>query len=147
MAVGALFLGLIMDLSSPVISGGHRSSDLTDMEAPMSSNMPSERDQRARRRQVILDCAMDLPHDQILLTSREAADVLSISAALLKKSRIAGVLLGRTPPPHVTLAPTTVRYRLSDLTAWLESALEEATRPSVPKPTRRCTTQGAQAHA
>lgn len=111
------------------------------------SNMPSERDQRAQRRQVILDCAMDLPHDQILLTTREAADVLSLSVALLKKSRVTGALLGRTPPPHVTLAQTTVRYRLSDLTAWLEAVLEEATRPAPPTPTRRRPTQGAQAHA
>ncbi|MCP1317849.1 AlpA family transcriptional regulator [Halomonas sp. 707B3] len=114
-----------------------------------NSKMTSERDKRAQRRREILECAMGLAHDQILLTTSEAADVLSISAGLLKKSRMTHVLLNRTPPPHVALTSTTVRYRLSDITAWLESALEEATRPTAaptPRPTSR-STQGAQAHA
>lgn len=113
-----------------------------------NSKMTSERDKRAQRRELILDCAMDLPHDQILLSTREAADVLSISAGLLKKSRMTHVLLNRTPPPHVALTSTTIRYRLSDITAWLESVLEEATRPATqtPKPASR-STQGAQHHA
>ncbi|PKG50356.1 MULTISPECIES: helix-turn-helix transcriptional regulator [unclassified Halomonas] len=115
-----------------------------------NSKMTSERDKRAQRRELILDCAMDLPHDQILLSTREAADVLSISAGLLKKSRMTHVLLNRTPPPHVALTSTTIRYRLSDITAWLESVLDEATRPTSAKPkpkTASRSTQGAQHHA
>jgi len=101
--------------------------------------------ERAERRRQILASAYGLDPDLILLNTAEAGDVLSVSSGLMKSARASGRLLGRPAPPHVEMSPNVVRYRLGDLTAWLESALEEATRPSAP--TCRRTTQGAQAHA
>jgi len=92
-----------------------------------------ETDARRDRREAIINAAYDLDPALVLLRTSEAADILSVSPSLLRRARVSGQMLGRPAPTHVQL-DTTIRYRLSDLTEWLESALMDATR-------------GAQAHA
>lgn len=102
---------------------------------------------RAERCRQILAAAYDLDPSLVLLTSVEAGDVLSVSDGLMRSARRTGKLLGRPAPPHIEISTNVVRYRLSDLTTWLETVLEEVTRPAPSKTTRRRTTQGDQAHA
>ena len=105
---------------------------------------------RIESREQITAAAYDLDHSLILLTTAEAGDILSVSDGLMRNARRTGKLLGRPAPPHIDISPNVVRYRLSELTAWLESVLEEATRPAAPpklNPPRHRSTQGAQAHA
>jgi hypothetical protein len=96
-------------------------------------NAVSEIDARKARRESIINAAYDLDPTLVLLRTSEAADLLSVSPSLLRGARVSGRMLGRPAPAHVQL-DTTIRYRLSDLTEWLESALKDAT-------------QGTQAHA
>lgn len=76
---------------------------------------------RKERREAIINAAYDLDPSLVLIRPCEAADILSVSPSLLANARSSGRMLGRPAPKHVQL-DTTVRYRLSDLTAWLESA-------------------------
>lgn len=82
---------------------------------------------RAERREAIVTAASGLDPELILLRTDEAADVLSVSTSLLSTSRREGVMLGHPAPAHVKIGPA-IRYRLSDVRAWLESALNAATR-------------------
>lgn len=102
----------------------------------------SEAEARQTRREAIINAAYGLEPSQILLRPSEAADILSVSLSLLANARSTGRMLGRPAPPYLQL-DTTVRYRLSDLTEWLETALKDATRTPGAQPV----TQGAQAHA
>lgn len=81
---------------------------------------------RAERRDAIITAAGGLDPDLILLRTDEAADVLSVSTSLLSTSRRDGVMLGHPAPAHVQIG-SAIRYRLSDVRAWLESALNTAT--------------------
>lgn len=55
-----------------------------------------------------------------LLTDTEAAEILGVSAAFLRKARCIGTLGRATPPPpHIQLGRA-VRYRRSDLDRWLD---------------------------
>lgn len=92
---------------------------------------------RAERRSRILAAAYGLDHSLILLDSAEAGDVLSVSEGLMRSARRTGRLLGRPAPLHIVISTNVVRYRLSDLTTWLEAVLEEATRPPPPSPSAR----------
>jgi len=101
-----------------------------------------ETDARRDRRESIINAAYDLDPTLVLLRTSEAADILSVSPSLLRSARVSGRMLGRPAPAYVQL-DTTIRYRLSDLTEWLESALKGATRTPDDLPA----TRGAQAHA
>lgn len=72
---------------------------------------------------------IDGPDDQ-LLTTEQAAELLGMSAAALRKWRIAKPPQG---PRVVKLTPRTTRYRLGDIRAWLrerrEAALEAYNKP------------------
>jgi excisionase family DNA binding protein len=63
------------------------------------------------------------PHtpDQ-LLTTKEAADFLSLSHKTLEYFRVAG-----GGPRFVKLAPKAVRYRKADLDAWVEASARTST--------------------
>lgn len=82
---------------------------------------------RAVRRDAIIAAACDLDPDLVLLRTAEASDLLSVSPSLLRSARRTGVMLGHAAPAHVQIG-STVRYRLSDVRAWLQSALDVATR-------------------
>lgn len=97
---------------------------------------------RKERREAIINAAYDLDPSLVLIRPCEAADILSVSPSLLANARSSGRMLGRPAPKHVQL-DTTVRYRLSDLTAWLESALEDTSSAPGAKPVA----QGASTHA
>ncbi len=60
-------------------------------------------------------------HDH-LLTTRQAAPVLGVSVAFLERDRWAGARV-----PFIKIGARAVRYRLSDLHAYIESCLREST--------------------
>jgi len=66
--------------------------------------------------------------EQQVLTEPEAAAFLGISAATLKKSRIEGPREGRICAPSHLKIGRLVRYRLCDLSSWLESHIRSASR-------------------
>lgn len=102
----------------------------------------SEAEARKARREAIINAAYDLDPALVLLRTSEAADILSVSPSLLHNARASGRMLGRPAPVYVQL-DTTIRYRLSDITEWLESALKDAARTPGAQPAA----QGAHAHA
>lgn len=63
---------------------------------------------------------------QPLLKSKEVANFLSISEELLRKSRSTGYLLGRPAPTHCKLGRS-VRYKIEDIEAWVDSSRVERT--------------------
>ena len=60
-------------------------------------------------------------HD-LLLTTRQAAPVLGVSIAFLERDRWAGARV-----PFIKIGARAVRYRLSDLHAYIESCLRKST--------------------
>lgn len=54
-----------------------------------------------------------------LLTTKEAAEILGYKPYTLKLARQANKLGGKEPP-KVTMLGTTVRYKKSDLLAWID---------------------------
>ncbi len=60
-------------------------------------------------------------HDH-LLTTRQAAPVLGVSTAFLERDRWAGARV-----PFIKIGARAVRYRLSDLHAYIESCLRKST--------------------
>jgi len=63
-----------------------------------------------------------------LLTTRQAASVISTTEGALRMSRVRRRLFGREAPPWVRIGRA-VRYRRRDLDQWLANAIEEH-RPS-----------------
>jgi len=57
-----------------------------------------------------------------LLTSKEAAPLLGVSVAFLERDRWAGARV-----PFIKIGSRAVRYRLSDLNAYIESCLRQST--------------------
>lgn len=57
-----------------------------------------------------------------LLTSKEAAPILGVSVAFLERDRWAGARV-----PFIKIGSRAVRYRLSDLNAYIESCLRQST--------------------
>lgn len=57
-----------------------------------------------------------------LLTTRQAAPVLGVSVAFLERDRWAGARV-----PFIKIGARAVRYRLSDLHAYIESCLRKST--------------------
>lgn len=57
-----------------------------------------------------------------LLTSKEAAPILGVSVAFLERDRWAGARV-----PFIKIGSRAVRYRLSDLNAYIESCLRQPT--------------------
>ena len=57
-----------------------------------------------------------------LLTTRQAAPVLGVSIAFLERDRWAGARV-----PFIKIGARAVRYRLSDLHAYIESCLRKST--------------------
>jgi excisionase family DNA binding protein len=57
-----------------------------------------------------------------LLTTKEAAEYIGYSEQTLNTSRVSNKKIGGIDPPkHVKIGGRTVRYRLSDLDAWIAS--------------------------
>ena len=68
--------------------------------------------------------------DSSLLTVEQAAELLTLSSSTLNKRRTTG-----GGPPFVKLGRS-VRYRLADVTAWLESRVRASTsEPGAPRAT------------
>lgn len=59
-----------------------------------------------------------------LLTTRQAASVVSTTEGALRMSRVRGRLFGLSAPPWINIGRA-VRYRRADLDRWLASATEE----------------------
>ena len=57
-----------------------------------------------------------------LLTSKEAAPILGVSVAFLERDRWAGARV-----PYIKIGARAVRYRLSDLNAYIESCIRLST--------------------
>jgi len=57
-----------------------------------------------------------------LLTTRQAAPVLGVSVAFLERDRWAGARV-----PFIKIGARAVRYRLSDLHAYIESCIRKST--------------------
>jgi predicted DNA-binding transcriptional regulator AlpA len=57
-----------------------------------------------------------------LLTSKEAAPILGVSVAFLERDRWAGARV-----PFIKVGSRAVRYRLSDLNAYIESCRRQST--------------------
>ena len=57
-----------------------------------------------------------------LLTSKEAAPILGVSVAFLERDRWAGARV-----PFIKIGSRAVRYRLSDLNAYIESCVRQST--------------------
>ena len=57
-----------------------------------------------------------------LLTTKQAAPVLGVSIAFLERDRWAGARV-----PFIKIGARAVRYRLSDLHAYIESCLKKST--------------------
>lgn len=55
-----------------------------------------------------------------LLTTKEAAEYLGYAEQTLRKSRVTGEL-GGVEAPKVTMIGRTPRYKVGDLTAWIDS--------------------------
>lgn len=64
-----------------------------------------------------------------LLTQEQAADILQISPSTLQHLRVSG-RKGRAGPPWIKMGKS-VRYRRSDLDAWIEN---QVVRPSASTP-------------
>ena len=62
----------------------------------------------------------------ILLTTRQAAEFLSIGKSELDRARILGVLSGIEPPPFIRMGKR-VRYAASDLIAWADNFKRQTT--------------------
>ena len=60
---------------------------------------------------------------KLLLASKEASHYLDISDDALRRSRSTGYLLGAPAPKHIKFGRT-VKYRLTDLTDWV-NAIDE----------------------
>lgn len=59
--------------------------------------------------------------ERIALTEKEAAHYLNLGVGTLQKSRSAGKLMGRLPPPPFVKLGRAIRYLKPDLDRWLES--------------------------
>lgn len=57
-----------------------------------------------------------------LLTTKEAAPILAVSVAFLERDRWAG-----TRVPFIKIGSRAVRYRLSDLHAYIDSCVKQST--------------------
>lgn len=57
-----------------------------------------------------------------LLTSKEAAPILGVSVAFLERDRWAGARV-----PYIKIGSRAVRYRHSDLLAYIESCVKRST--------------------
>lgn len=57
-----------------------------------------------------------------LLTTKEAAPILGISIAFLERDRWAGARV-----PFIKIGSRAVRYRLSDLHAYIDSCVKQST--------------------
>lgn len=68
-----------------------------------------------------------------LLRDKEAADIIGMSAAFLRKARCVGTLGNATPPPPYVKIGRAVRYRRSDLDQWIS---ERTCNRSMPEVTR-----------
>lgn len=64
-----------------------------------------------------------------LLNDRQAAEIIGISPASLRKSRCVGLLLGITPPKHLKIN-TNVRYRRESIFSWLDSLEQYSIQPT-----------------
>lgn len=60
-----------------------------------------------------------------LLTSKEAAPILGVSVAFLERDRWAGARI-----PFIKIGSRAVRYRYSDLLAYIESCVRQSTSQS-----------------
>ena len=56
-----------------------------------------------------------------LLRDDEAAAYIGMSASWLRKSRMEGARLNQIPPPPHLKINRAIRYRVTDLDAWLEA--------------------------
>lgn len=57
-----------------------------------------------------------------LLTTKQAAEILGVSVAFLERDRWAGARV-----PFIKIGSRAVRYRLSDLLAYIESCIHYST--------------------
>ncbi|WP_019647225.1 helix-turn-helix transcriptional regulator [Novispirillum itersonii] len=64
---------------------------------------------------------MSLPNADDLLTPEQAAALLSVSPATLERWRARRPLHG---PAFIKMSPRVVRYRRSDVTAFIEESLQ-----------------------
>ncbi len=56
-----------------------------------------------------------------LLSTKEAAKYIGMSASFLHQLRIYGAKPGQQPIPFIKLGKKTVKYRINDLDEWLNS--------------------------
>jgi predicted DNA-binding transcriptional regulator AlpA len=89
-----------------------------------------------RRADVLTAAGAGNPDD--LLTTRQMADWLSVSRQWLEIGRHMGY-----GPAYTTLAPKIVRYRRSDILAWLEERKHHCTAEYRPRRKRKRRGQGA----
>lgn len=60
--------------------------------------------------------------DSTLITTKEAARFLNVSAAFLERDRWAGARI-----PYIKVGSRAVRYRIADLTAYIEGQVRHST--------------------
>jgi len=66
-----------------------------------------------------------MEHQEKLLTTKEAAPILGVSTAFLERDRWAGARV-----PFIKVGSRAVRYRPSDLHAYIESCRKQSTSQS-----------------
>ena len=60
-------------------------------------------------------------HEQVFLTTAEAAAVIKTTAKTLTKARTTGELWGQSPPPYRKIGKRKILYVESELRDWLSS--------------------------
>jgi excisionase family DNA binding protein len=88
---------------------------------PKSTNSKPLANQRQSASSVIDPRHEAISHEARLITEREAADLLTLSVKTLRNWRLSGY-----GPPHLKVGRL-VRYRLSDLKAWLKTCERAST--------------------
>ncbi len=74
--------------------------------------------------------------DEKLLRDEEAAEIIGMSAAFLRKARCVGTIGRATPaPPHVQIGRA-VRYRRADLDRWIDERTRNRSMPEVTRERR-----------
>jgi predicted DNA-binding transcriptional regulator AlpA len=71
-----------------------------------------------------------------LLRDEEAAEMIGMSAAFLRKARCVGILGNATPPPPHVQIGRAVRYRREDLDRWIAERTRNRSMPVVTRDRR-----------
>jgi len=71
-----------------------------------------------------------------LLRDEEAAEIIGMSAAFLRKARCVGTLGNATPPPPYIKIGRSIRYRRADLDEWIAERTQHRSLPVVTRERR-----------